>query len=210
MPPAPPEDDDDQQWLQLLAGRHVHEPDGRTAQEAAWLRAALLAYRAQAPAGAPASPELRVARLIGRARAAGLLMPLSPAPQRATGAASPLLRGPVRRLSIAGALAAALAWLVLPWPLHQTPVDDAAVQRGDAVQTRMSADPSAEREALRAALVASGIEAAPYERLGRLGLDLELPQPLTPAQRDALARLGVAPPSGPSLRIEFVKAGPVR
>lgn len=214
MSAAPPDDDDDLHWLQLLSGRHVHEPDRRTAQEAAWLRAALLAYRAQAPAGAPAAPEQRVARLIERARAAGVLPPS--APQRPARAARWALRGfsPSRLLQrwpslswpLAGALAtAALVSLVLPWKLIQEPPDDGAtVLRGDAVQTRPAADPTAAREALRAALAAAGLEAAPYQRLDRLGLDLELPQPLTPAQRETLTRLGVTPPSGPSLRIEFV------
>ena len=72
MSTTPPDPDDDQHWLDLLAGRHVAEPDRRTAQEATWLRAALLAYRAQAPVGSPAAPQDRIGRLIARARAAGL------------------------------------------------------------------------------------------------------------------------------------------
>lgn len=195
-----PDPDDDPQWLDLLAGRQVADPDRRTAQEAAWLRAALLAYRAQAPAGVPAAPAERVARLLARARASGLI----PAPHDAGTARGPrsILRWPISALALVGLA----ALVVLPWvPLPGVDRDSGAVMRGDVVQTRRAADPAADREVLRAALQAVGIESAPYQRLGRLGLDVDLPRPLTAAQRDALARLGLVTPMGPSLRIEFLE-----
>ncbi len=105
-------------------------------------------------------------------------------------------------------MVALAALVILPWvPLPGVERDSGAVMRGDVVQTRRAADPAADREALRAALQAADIQSTPYQRLGRLGLDVDLPQPLTAAQRDAMARLGLATPMGPSLRIEFVDGG---
>lgn len=201
MSAAPTDPDDDQHWLDLLAGRSVAEPDRRTAQEAAWLRAALLAYRGQAPVGAPAAPDERIDRLLARARAAGLI----PAPTGAVARAQP----PMQRWSIgAVALAAALALLVVPWALQiNDDRGDAAVMRGDTLQVRRATNPALDREAVRTALQAAGIESAPYQRLDRLGLDAELPPVLAPNQREALIRLGLKPPAGPSLRIEFTADG---
>ncbi len=65
---------DDQDWLDLLAGRAAPDADPRTCKEAAWLRAALLSYRANAPSGAPAPADERVVRLLARARNAGILV----------------------------------------------------------------------------------------------------------------------------------------
>lgn len=211
MNAAPPDPDDDQQWFDLLAGRHATEPDRRTAQEAAWLRAALLAYRGQAPAGAPAAPDERVARLLGRARAAGLVPTPTASGSMRSAFACRACRA-FRRAwpwSIgAAALAATLALLVAPGGLRPpADRDEAVIMRGDAVQVRRSSQPAVDREAMRAALRAAGIDAAPYERLDRLGLDVELPQQLTPTQRDALTGLGLPPAVGPALRIEFSSEG---
>ena len=207
MSTTPPDPDDDQHWLDMLAGRHVAEPDRRTAQEATWLRAALLAYRAQAPVGSPAAPQDRIGRLIARARAAGLTTVATQ--ERTSQECGLLLRRPRLRWPLgAAALAATLALTLVPWALqHRVDNDDGAVLRGEAVQTRHAADPLAEREALRAALQAAGLKSAPYQRLDRLGLDVDLPQPLTPAGRSALQSWGLTPPSGPTLRIEFIAAG---
>lgn len=204
--PLPP--DDDQQWLDLLAGRPVPDAAPRTAQEATAFRSALLACRAQAPAGSPSAPEQRVERLIHRARAAGLVPPpaaAAPAGRRpASWLASWLAR--LRRWPVGAAVMAMLvAGLVLvPWLQQAGDEPSAPVLRGDAVQTRVAADPAADREAVRAALRAAGLDAAPYQRLDRLGLDVELPQPLSARQHQALTALGLAPPAGPALRIEFV------
>ncbi len=207
MTDAPPSPDDDQQWFELLAGRAAPDAHQGTAQEAAWLRAALLAYRAQAPAGEPAPPEQRAERLVERARAAGIVpRPTQPPPDRRRVPWWPL---PLRAWPWAGALLATLvgAMVALPWLLPEPHEPEAPVLRGDAVQTRQASDPAADREAVRAALRAVGIEAAPYQRLDRLGLDIELPQPLSADQRQALIGLGLVPPAGPALRIEFVAAG---
>jgi len=202
MTPSTPDPDDDQQWLDLLAGRHVAEPDRRTAQEAAWMRAALLAYRGQAPAGVPAAPDERMARLLARARTAGLI----PTPKAG---GSVRASRPTWRWSIgAAALVATLALLVAPWALRPGPdPDGTAVMRGDTVQVRRVTDPAADRETVRAALQAAGLDSVPYQRLDRLGLDVELPPVLSPSQRESLTGLGLKPPTGPSLHVEFMAEG---
>jgi hypothetical protein len=197
--------DDDQQWFDLLAGRPSAGADAATRAEAARLRQALLQHRPAAPAGDPAAPDVRIARLLGRARAEGVLAaPLAAAPRPSW----PLYR---RRQAWAGALAAGVAalgiTLLLRSPDNQTAPE--AVLRGASVQQLQVADPEQRRQQLLQALRAAGLDAHPFDRLGRPGLDIALPVPLPPAQARALADLGIAAPAGPSLQIELLPAVPL-
>ena len=206
MTPSAPPDDDDQHWLDLMAGRAVPDARSATRQDAAWLRAALLAYRVDAPAGEPTRPDLRVQRLLQRAHVAGLLQA-----EPATGGAWQRLRQwligdgqPLRLGALAAALVLCVVGLQLLW--QTTEPDPAAVERGAALQTLRVADPRAERDAMQAALRQAGLEATPYERLGRLGLDIELSAAPSAGQRQALQQLKLALPAGPALRVEFIDA----
>lgn len=197
MTPPP---DDDQDWLDLMAGRAAPDADARTRKEAAWLRAAMLSYRVTAPEGGPAPADDRVARLLTRAREAGVL------PAAANDGDLPVartLRGPRWPQALAAGLA--LCGLVLVFMPERPASDpDAPVMRGAAVQRLTSADPAPQRARLLQDLRAAHFDAQPYERLGRLGIDVALPVPLPAAQAAALQRLGLTPPDGPSLQIEFV------
>jgi hypothetical protein len=82
--------------------------------------------------------------------------------------------------------------------------DIGSTERGGDVQQRRAAEPRPARDALLADLRAAGIDAQPYERLGRPGLDIGLAHPLSDAHRQALVRAGLAIPAGPVLRVEFV------
>jgi len=81
----------------------------------------------------------------------------------------------------------------------------ADVERGAAVQQFTVEDPYARQQALLQGLRAAGIEAVPYEQLGRRGVDIALAVPLPPAQGQLLASLGLRPPGGPSLRVELIQ-----
>lgn len=197
-------DDDDQHWLDLIAGRDAPEADVRTRKEAAWLRAAMLSYRIAPPSGGPADADARVLRLITRARDAGVLPPAANDSQAARDT-PPTARAPRRHWPLAwaaGILACALGAL---WaPLHQT--DDGEVLRGAAVQRLQVPDAAtalSRRAEVLQTLRAAGFDAAGYERLGHLGIDLALDVPLPPRQAAVLKSLGITPPSGPSLQIEF-------
>jgi len=200
--------DDDQAWLDLLAGRSAPDAQAATRHEAAWLRAALLAYRAQAPAGGPAPAEQRIGRLLLRAREAGVLGPASPvAARRPTAGWRVALAGLVSRRSL-GPMGLALAALVLSavllLPGLRPDAPEADAMRGPARQSVSAPNPLARRDAAMAALRAAGLDAQPFVRLGRPGLDIALPVPLPAAQADALRGQGLLPPGGPTLQVEFV------
>lgn len=192
--------DDDQHWLDLMAGRSAPEADARTRKEAAWLRAALLSYRVTAPPGAPAAAEARAGRLLARARDAGVLASASqPVPAQ---------RKPANQWTYALAACVALfGVLLLALPGHEditAPEPASGTWRGAAVQRIEAPDALQRRQQLLQDLRAAGFDAQPFERLGRAGIDLALPVPLPPAQAAALTRLGLVPPAGPSLQIEFI------
>lgn len=215
--------DDDQHWLDLMAGRAVDDVQASTRREAAWLRAALLSYRAQAPEGAPSAAGPRADRLVARARAAGVL-PMQATAQGQGDGQAPTARVQQRgrwipsRPALAWALAASLAGLMLFGTLRWTGLPglpdpqgasgDAVGQddtlRGASQQQRRSSRPLDDRDQLLQQLRAAGFDARPYERLGRPAIDVDLPVPLAAAQRQALTRLKIAAPQGPGLQIEFV------
>ena len=66
--------DDDQHWFDLLAGRAAPGAGSATQAEAAALRRALQHHGPQAPEGSPAAADARIARLLERARAEGVLL----------------------------------------------------------------------------------------------------------------------------------------
>lgn len=211
-----PDELDDQHWFDLMAGRAAPEAHGRTRADAAWLRAALLAYRAQAPAGAMPDPERRIHKLLHRAVAAGVLPPAT-APRAATGRPgrwAARWQGWRQRLVPPGLRwAPALAVLVLGAALlvgQQTPAPTVPteVERGPALQQLSVADPVQRQQQLLQALRAAGLDAHGFERLGRRGVDIELPVPLPPAQAQALQREGLQPTGGPSLVVELLPAAP--
>lgn len=210
QPPAGEHVDDDRDWFELMAGRAA--PDARPAlkAEAAWLRAAMLSYRTAAPQGGPAEAELRVARLLERARIAGALpaeappMPERQPPNIELAGTRPL----PRRWASWGlglALAASLALLSMPPELLlQNPGSDAdPVLRGESVQTLEGPDPAMRRQQALQALESAGFRAQVFDRLGRPGLDIDMPPALSSAQSQTLKRLGVRVPDGPSLQLEF-------
>lgn len=196
--------DDDQQWLDLVAGRDAPEADARTRKEAAWLRAAMLSYRIGTPSGGPADADTRILRLMTRARDAGVLPPAANESLAAQDA-PPEARAARRHWPLAWAAGILACALGVMWvPLRQN--DDGEVLRGAAVQRLQVPDAAAalsRRAEMLQALRAAGFDATGYERLGHLGIDLALDVPLPPRQAAVLKSLGIAPPPGPSLQIEF-------
>lgn len=202
---------DDQHWLDLMAGRDAPDADARTRKSAAWLRAAMLTYRVDAPAGGPSGPDVRIRRLLARARAAGVLGAAANEADypgrgpRAGSRWSRTLRGP--QALVASLVLCASVALLMPWQ-----ADDGGdgVMRGAAVQTLTApAGQSAaqQRDDVLRQLRAAGFDAQPFDRLARPGIDVALEVPLPAGQVAALKALGIQPPAGPSLQIEFVANG---
>lgn len=195
-----PEPDDDQHWLDLMAGRAAPDADARTRKEAAWLRAALLSYRVMAPEGAPAGADERANRLLDRARSAGVLT--TTAVPETTARHKPANHW--RYALAAGVAIFGVLLVARPDLARLGEQDSAGTLRGAPVQRIVAQDPVQHRQRLLQDLAATGFDAQPFERLGRIGIDIALPVPLTAAQAAALTRLGLVPPAGPSLQIEFV------
>jgi len=216
-PGADADADDDQHWFDLMAGRAVADAHGRTRADAAWMRAALLAYRAEAPAGSVPAAETRVLRLLHRAVQAGVLP--APTASRAEPDASPWQRlwrrwqaqmtpgRPWRFAPVMLVLALAVGGV---WQLQQPAEPERAdVERAGAALQRLNVvDPAQHRQQLLASLRAAGLDAQPFDRLGRLGIDIELPAPLSAAQAQALKQAGLVPPAGPNLIVELLPAAP--
>ncbi|MDT9000841.1 hypothetical protein RQP53_16315 [Paucibacter sp. APW11] len=210
---GPDEGADDQAWFDLMAGRPAPGARNSVRNEAAWLRAAMLSYRSDAPPGGPAEAQARIARLLARARREGVLPDSVGAPameQPETGALHVLRPAPRRRSTPWGswglglALAASVAmFMVSPALFTPSASDEAAQLRGATLQTLDVADPLQRQQEVLQALLTAGFKVHPYVRLGRPGLDVDLPADLSATQSAALEAAGVRSPAGVSLQIEF-------
>ncbi len=181
--------DEDESWLESLAGRTV-TGDEHAVREAKLLREQIHAHRMPAAATVAPIDAKREEALIARARAEGVL-PQTPA--RA------------RRLPSWLLAAAALAGVALLVGVWRTASPPDVVVRGVAsgVVRLESSQPKKLHQRLLQELTAAGARAKPYERFGRLGIDAELPQPVTPALRELLERRHIAVPPDGALVIEI-------
>ena len=195
--------EDDQRWLDNLAGRSPPGGDPATAREAGLLREALLAQAARDTTPVPGPDAAREARLIARAREAGLLPP-EPAGHGARRGWREWFAG--RRTGFAFALAACLVLAVgiAIRPQHEP---ETTVRSGPEGIVRLSVpDPAAEKRAIIDELRAAGVDATGYERLGAQGIDADLPQPLTAEVTAVLHRHRITPPADGVLRVEIEQA----
>lgn len=186
--------DEDESWFETLAGRGG-PGDEAPALEARLLRAQIQAQEAPAPA-APIAPvdAAREAALIARARAAGVLAQSAPRPRR-----SP-------RWLLAAAALAGVALLLGVWRMAAPP--EVTVRGVSSGTVRLeSAEPRRLQQALLQELNAAGAHAETYQRLGRFGIDADLPQPLTPAVRALLERRHIPAPADGVLVIEIAPPG---
>jgi hypothetical protein len=114
-------------------------------------------------------------------------------------------RGAGRRGGVAAALAVAV--LLLAWNLRPANTPEGAVTATpDGVVHLTAADPSTLRQKIVTDLRAAGVEANGYEQLGIIGIDAELPRPLTPPVRQVLDQHRIPAPSSGALRVNISKA----
>lgn len=184
---------DDDAWLDALAGRPAQ---GAAAREGALLRDALRRLPAPALAPPPVEPLLEAARRQGLLRR-----------RWCPACAERWQRWRRRPWAWAGglALAGALGWLAVGLQTLQPPPEGTPVLRApvDGVWLRRVADPAAAREQLAGRLQAAGVTVHRYERLGRQGLDADLPATPGPALAALLRDEQLAPAADGSLRVEF-------
>jgi hypothetical protein len=189
-------DHDDDVWMDGLAGRiKPAELDaGRSRNlvlEAAALRELIRRLSPPAATDAPQTDAAREQQLIARARREGLLSANRP-------------RGlpHLRRVSLAAAAVLVLAVSAGIWRASLPPQE---VLRGvDGGTVLLEArDPLALRRELTEELHAAGVSVSDYERLGRLGLDADLPQPLPPKIARILERHHIPVPADGVLAVEI-------
>jgi hypothetical protein len=137
---------------------------------------------------------IREGELIERARAQGVL----PAP------AAPRSRW-VRTGALAAAAGVVLA--VVGLTLLRSPSPLPETLRGDGRVHLKTDDPAALKRQLTEQLRAAGAHVTGYERLGRPGIDVDLPKPLTAEIRRILEEHEIPVPSDDELIVEFEGAG---
>jgi len=191
---------DDDAWLDALAGR-MEAVDGEGAQSSLVLEALALRefIRRQESASETAVPAVDPAReleLIARAHSEGLVVSQIPAAR-----SPPSRQRPRWRMAIP---AAAVILIAAGSGFWQSSIKQPEYVRGvDHGATLIQArDPAALRRQLTEELRTAGATVTGYERFGRLGMDVDLPQPLPKAIAEILQRHHIPVPSNGVLVIE--------
>jgi hypothetical protein len=190
-------DDTNDVWLEALAGRvtpaRVSQQSRALASEAAALREFI---RQQEPVSSLDVPGVSAARedeLVARARRDGLLVSSS------TDARA---RPRLRRLSLSAAAVLVVAVGIGVWRASLPPPE--VVRSVDHGTVHMEArDPAALKRQLTDELEAAGVKVSGYERLGRVGIDADLPQPLSAEVAKILQRHLIPIPSDGTLVVEI-------
>jgi hypothetical protein len=191
-------DNEDDAWLEGLAGRlEPAQIESAFSRQLVFEGAALREFiRRQPPPAAPEIPVSDVAReleVIARARREGLL-PL--AADRAHA------RRRLRRVSLAAAAVLILAVGASIWHTSLPPQEVLRGVNGGTVLLE-ARDPAALRRELTEELHAAGVTVSGYERLGRFGIDADLPRPLPPQIAKILERHHIPAPADGALAIEI-------
>lgn len=191
-------DNDDDAWLEGLAGRL--EPAQleaaalrQLAFEAAALREFIRHQPEPAAAEIPESDAEREHALIARARREGLLPPSA---DRAH------THSRLRRVGLAAAAVLVLTVGVSIWRASLPPQEALRGVDGGIVLLE-ARDPAALRRQLTEELRAEGVTVSGYVRLGRLGLDADLPRPLPPKIAAILERHHIPIPAEGVLAVEI-------
>jgi hypothetical protein len=191
-------EDDDRAWLDALAGRTGETPARAIEQEGLALREQIRALERAAAAG-DGLAEIDAAReneLIARAVAEGLLAPRAVRTRRTAGL----------RLGMAAAAVILVAVAVSLLRSMQPPTETFRGAQNGTIRLE-ARDPSALKRQLIDELSAAGVEVAGYERLGRLGIDADLPQPVPAQVRQVLERHHIPVPADGALIVEIDAPG---
>jgi hypothetical protein len=188
---------EDDVWLDVLAGRvtatQPSEQLRAVALEAAALREFIRQPDPASSLDAPLVDAQREKELIARARREGLLV---------SDAGGGHAKFVLRRFSLAAAAVLVVAMGIGVWRTSLSPqsvvrgVDHGTVH----LETR---DPAALKRQLTQELEAAGVKVSGYERLGRAGIDADLPQPLTTQVAKILERHRIPIPSDGALVVEI-------
>jgi hypothetical protein len=201
---------DDDDWLDALAGRidaprRLSEtvdqsgdapPSRSLVLEALALRAFILRQESGA-AAVPSVDQARESELIARARREGLLSSQTPAADSRSSQQRPRWRMAIPAAAVILIAAGIGFWQSsLKQPEYVRGVDHGTTH----IQAR---DPTAFRHQLTEELRTAGATVTDYERFGRLGIDVDLPEPLPRAIEEILERHHIPVPLDGVLVIEI-------
>jgi hypothetical protein len=190
-------DEDTEVWLEALAGRAAANDRRAPVLEARALRERLLRMPQPAAPLEPTQDGRREAALLELARREGLLAErIKDRPWRGRlglFAAWPAL-GALTALACSAVAIAILLHPSRPQAVRGAP---------EELVMLSAADPVRLKNELLAELKAAGVQATGYERLGREGVDADLPQPVPARVRAVLARHHLEVPRDGVLRIEI-------
>ena len=204
--------DEDTSWLDALAGRSGGAPSSAgDAEPALTLEARVLRefIQSQEPVSASTLPTVDVARereLIERARIEGLL-PRQAAATQSIGRAVPLRRWFAdSRITYAAAAMVLAAVGVGLWRSTLPPVETLRGVANGTVHLE-ARDPPALKRQLTGELSAAGVRVSGYERLGHIGIDADLPQPVSSRVAAVLEQHHIPVPADGVLVVEIEAAG---
>jgi hypothetical protein len=196
-------DEDSEIWLEALAGRAAADDRRAPVLEAQALRATWLRMPRLDTASEPSRDERREAALLELARREGLLT------DRTHHRGWRARLGIVAAWPTLGALTAlACSAVAIAILLHPARRPEAVRGEREGLVILTAADPVRAKDELLAELEAAGVHATSYERLGREGIDADLPQPVSARVRAVLSRHHLEVPPDGVLRVEIAPAEP--
>jgi hypothetical protein len=188
--------DEDTSWLDALAGR-TDRASSALVLEALALRGFIQSQEFDVAPPVPTVDPARERELLERARREGLL-PRPAAPPRRWFADT--------RVTFAAAAMVLAAIGVGLWRSTAPPVETLRGVANGTVHLQARDPPALKRE-LSAQLTAAGVRVSGYERLGHIGIDADLPQPVSSPVAAILERHHIPIPADGVLSVEIDAPG---
>jgi hypothetical protein len=188
--------DEDTSWLDALAGR-TDRASSALVLEALALREFIRSQEFDVASPVPTVDPARERELLERARREGLL-PRPAAPPRRWFADT--------RVTFAAAAMVLAAIGVGLWRSTAPPVENLRGVANGTVHLQARDPPALKRE-LTAELTAAGVRVSGYERLGHIGIDADLPQPVSSPVAAILERHHIPIPADGVLSVEIDAPG---
>ena len=198
--------DDDTFWLDALAGRtdspSSPAPSRALVLEALALRGLIQSQQLDPAATVPSVDAARERELIERARTEGLLPPPAAGTPAAGAAPAPRRWYADTRISFAAAAVLLAAVGVGVWRSTLPPVETLRGVANGTVHLE-ARDPLALKRQLTEELQGAGVRVSGYERLGHIGIDADLPRPVSSPVAAVLQRHHIPIPADGVLVVEI-------